>query len=364
MKRTSNYRSSRRFANASTGMAALLLVALVFGYIWAQSDVGMAPLQNMAAQFTQSATTDASQTAPFEATTKTQSSIPKTTQTLDATPDAWFADEPFATPISAATVSTAVSANPYLTGPTTQTYTYVVDGRAGILSMTTYAGLSDYQAGLSRAISYRKGDPKPTTYDFVMRDLNEPYQQAELDALVENIRRQSSNPEQQARIAISFVQTIPYDTAGVLENRITGKYPYEVLHTNTGVCQEKSELLAYLLRELGFGVAIFRFESQNHQTLGVRCAPEFDYRDSGYCFVETTGPAISTYSTGNYANIGKIITAPEIVAISGGALLDLSEEFADAQAYAHLVSIGPTLDSADYAQWQALQQEYGMEQAG
>jgi len=37
-----------------------------------------------------------------------------------------------------------------------------------------------------------------------------------------------------------------------------------VLYEDKGVCGEKSLLLAYLLRELGYGVVLFEFKPENH----------------------------------------------------------------------------------------------------
>lgn len=94
-----------------------------------------------------------------------------------------------------------------------------------------------------------------------------------------------------------FVQTIPYDQ-GKLDRRTEGlsgmtekpSYPYEVLYENTGVCQDKSYLEYALLRELGYGVAIFLFPNpeDNHMAVGVQCPLAYSNYESGYCFVETT----------------------------------------------------------------------------
>ena len=106
--------------------------------------------------------------------------------------------------------------------------------------------------------------------------------------------------DDQARIAISLVQQIPYDwqTFG-LENR----YPYEVIYDNTGVCEEKSRLLAFLLRDLGFDVVLFSFESENHMAVGIMCPVQYSYKNTGYCFVETTEPTMITYSQGEYVGV-------------------------------------------------------------
>lgn len=105
------------------------------------------------------------------------------------------------------------------------------------------------------------------------------------------------NENQLVEFVSSFVQTIPYDQ-DKLDRRTSGlsgatektTYPYEVLYENTGVCQDKSYLVYELLKELGYGVAIFLFPNpeDNHMAIGVKCPFEYSNYESGYCFIETT----------------------------------------------------------------------------
>lgn len=105
------------------------------------------------------------------------------------------------------------------------------------------------------------------------------------------------NENQIVELISTFVETIPYDqdkldrrTSGMdtLTEKIT--HPYEVLYTNTGVCQDKSYLAYALLKELGYGVSIFLFPNpeDNHMAVGVKCPLQYSNYNSGYCFVETT----------------------------------------------------------------------------
>jgi len=129
--------------------------------------------------------------------------------------------------------------------------------------------------------------------------------------------------DDQARIAISLVQKIPF---GISDRKIKfgerdvdySRYPYEVLYEGQGTCGEKSTLLALLLRELGYGVVLFYYEKENHESLGIKCPLEEGYKGTGYCFVETTGPAIISddriaYSGGIWLN-----SIPQIMLISEG----------------------------------------------
>ncbi|MFA5986528.1 MAG: hypothetical protein WC819_04260 [Parcubacteria group bacterium] len=112
------------------------------------------------------------------------------------------------------------------------------------------------------------------------------------------------NEDQIVELVASFVQTIPYDD-NEYNNRETvvpkEDYPYEVLYKNKGICSDKSYLAYSLLRDLGYGVALFIFPEDQHMAIGVACPREYSNYDSGYCFLETT-------SMGN-----KIGSAPSIM---------------------------------------------------
>lgn len=178
-----------------------------------------------------------------------------------------------------------------------------------------YEGVNDYLAGLDRSISYSY--VPPTTRDFIMRDLDNEVQRFYLDPLVDKIKSSSDDKTEQARIAILMVQGIPYDWGALSSGYVTGRYPYEVLYDMTGVCMEKADLMAYLLRGLGFGVAIFEYETENHRAVGIKCS-NGNY-NSQYCFIEPT----DYYPVGqipfNYVGGADIRNAhPEIVVVSDG----------------------------------------------
>jgi hypothetical protein len=186
-----------------------------------------------------------------------------------------------------------------------------------------------------------------------------------LNELVKRIKSQTSNKDDQARIAISLVQNIPYDYSQLNSLSTEMKYPYEVLYQDNGVCSEKSLLLAYLLRELGYGVVLFEFNSENHMAVGIQSPSQYSYRDSGYAFIEATTPSIVTDSNGDYVEAGKLTSTPKIMQISqGDSFSSVSEEYRDAQRYNQLISMGQVLDVSYYNLWVGLMQKYGMKTSG
>jgi Skp family chaperone for outer membrane proteins len=64
--------------------------------------------------------------------------------------------------------------------------------------------------------------------------------------------------------------------------------PYELLFQQRGVCSDKSLLAIAILRQLGYGTAIFAYEQDNHMAIGIACPQNYSTYDSGYCYAETT----------------------------------------------------------------------------
>ena len=110
---------------------------------------------------------------------------------------------------------------------------------------------------------------------------------------IEMIRKRSITSDDQAKIAISLVQRIPYNGNRYTRTATDWYYPYETLHTNKGSTADKSVLLAYILNELGFETVLFEFPG--HMAVGVKSSSRYSFYDTGYTYIETTPPAIMTY---------------------------------------------------------------------
>ena len=94
-------------------------------------------------------------------------------------------------------------------------------------------------------------------------------------------------------LVLAFVQAIPYDNdraRKILAGAGDPQYPYETLFRQRGVCSDKSLLAAALLRELGYGAALFTYKAEHHMAVAVACPPEYSTYASGYCYAETTTP--------------------------------------------------------------------------
>jgi hypothetical protein len=267
----------------------------------------------------------------------------------------------------------SVSAVNLETGRFSKPYYYVLRGQVDAIKFDLYSGV--YNKILSEptpaaCIRYNY-DTSPCTKEeigqYYLKYLDDETQKKYLDQLVSSIKSKTSNKDDQARIAISFVQQIPYDYTTFREISSTGsssdgmRMPYQVIYDNRGVCGEKSLLLAYFLRELGYGVVLFDFNSEQHMAVGVKAPLQYSYRGSGYAFIETARPTIPTDYQREYVGVGKLKTTPDIIKISEGRPFDsISEEYQDANTYNSLVNMGQVLDQYRYYQWLSLDQKYGM----
>jgi hypothetical protein len=256
--------------------------------------------------------------------------------------------------------------SPYAGGPDDRIMNYTLRGKSSVLKITVHEGLKEYLAALPRVYYC---DPKcPTPQQLEMRYLADEKQKNELVKLVDNIKKISDEPADQARIAISLVQNIPYDTVSAEAGNLTNRYPYEVLFDQAGVCGEKSRRLAFILRELGYGVYLLDYEKEDHMAVALKCPidyAQYSYNNTGYCFLETTRVSIMTDNTGEYSSDGsKLESVPSLLTVGDGVAFPADVEYMDAQDWIMLneraVSTGGTLDRDDYTRWKEIKEKYGI----
>ena len=219
--------------------------------------------------------------------------------------------------------------NEYFTNQTNISYKYYLNNKEGQINLTVYGGVSNYLSTLPKTINY-SSDGVPRLDDFKLMKINNPVQDEALLPLLVQIENLAPNSEMdQARIAISLVQNIPYGLPGSVSifggkyNLSVSKYPYQVLFTNNGSCEGKSELLVYLLEKMGYSTSLFYYQKEDHEAVGVKCPVEYSLNGTGYCFIETTVSAPISFSSGSYLGPGggSTLSDPELVLISRGMSL-------------------------------------------
>ena len=238
----------------------------------------------------------------------------------------------------------------YQTRPKEIQLEYILEGEKYFLNFTVYEGILGYLSGISKSIKYSNGDI-PSRGDFKLKNIDEEEQRKMLLPLVVKIQNLTLNKEDQIRIAISIVQNIPYGssdkttTFGAYQLNYS-RYPYEVLYDTQGICGEKTDLLAFLLREMGYGVSVFYYQEENHEAIGVKCPISESMDRSGYCFVETTGPSIITDDRITYSGVGKLYSEPEIYLISEGE--SIGKDFYEYRDADRLIKIRNSIEKSGW----------------
>ena len=203
---------------------------------------------------------------------------------------------------------------------------YILRGDNRELMYTAYSGMSDYLLDLPKSIDYGE-EGSFSRVDFKLKAIEEPEQARLLEPLVVEIQNTINDEMEQVRIATSIVQNLEWGRSNRTINfggfnLNYSRYPYEVLLDSQGLCGEKSELLAFLLKEMGYGVAIFYNSVENHESVGIKCPIEESWYDTGYCFIETSGPSIITDSSLEYNGGLKLLSPPQVMVISEGKALE------------------------------------------
>jgi predicted transglutaminase-like cysteine proteinase len=154
--------------------------------------------------------------------------------------------------------------------------------------------------GFTVGFQYNADDYKTYSQRSRNRDythfVNDPYD----DELLSQISAQMGTLARQAGygneaipyIAMAFVQSLPY----ISDSASSGyddypRFPFETLYHGGGDCEDSSILLAALLSEMGYGVALI--ELPGHMAVGIQGGPGiygeyYEYAGVNYYYLETT----------------------------------------------------------------------------
>lgn len=246
------------------------------------------------------------------------------------------------------------------------TLNYILRGKEGEINLSVYGGLANYLFGKSKEFYFSNNSINRTVLEHDR--VNEEAQREALIPLLVKIENLKKNKIDQARIAVSLVQNIPYSSDERLINFRDKKlkisiYPYQALYDDHASCEEKSWLMEILLKELGFGVSSIYYPDQNHEAVGIKCPIEYSLNNSGYCFVETTGNSIISYDKNYYSKDVILNSTPSFIFISYGApLKDSLYEYKDAKKLSEINSIrlNSKLTISEYIKFKKLVKKYGL----
>lgn len=135
--------------------------------------------------------------------------------------------------------------------------------------------------------------------------------------IVKNTGRMSQ--DQYLELIVKYVQSIPYDWKSYEAGSGRQRFPVEVLVDCTGMCGDKSVLLAVLLAHEGYSAVLLDFAAEKHMAVGV-LGPGDTFKSSGYLFVETTSPCYVTDIPAEYAGGMRLNSEPHAIPIGSGTL--------------------------------------------
>ncbi len=188
---------------------------------------------------------------------------------------------------------------PLLQGLKKADYKWEYKGKNYELSLDLYDSVYQFYAQSPKEYSYYGNLPQNWEEDYYGMFLKSDPSDKTISDLASKIKdlakKNKLSFDEEMELALSFVQTIPYDEekAKNIEQNVKEEkpnYPYEVLYEDKGVCSGKSFLADELIRELGYGTALFEYKDQKHIAIGIECPKEFSTYSSGYCYAETTKP--------------------------------------------------------------------------
>ena len=240
-------------------------------------------------------------------------------------------------------------------GHITIRFPFTLKGNSGYVNLMVYEQIY-YE--IIKKLPLRKVDGFDQVFYLTLLEYDS--QKKALKSLVDTIKNLGrKNLYDDLRIVTSLVQQIPY---GKIKNYPTRRfYPYEVLYNQCGVCEDKSILLAFLLKELGYGVALLEFETEHHMAVGIKVPEEYSYKKTGYTFVESTKPTIISDCHCEYVDTGKLSSIPLIIPVSDGKTFQgIQEEYRDACEWNDILSSGKILDQYHYSRFQFLANKYSM----
>jgi hypothetical protein len=191
--------------------------------------------------------------------------------------------------------------------PVEMAYEWKYNGQKYSIKETLFSSYYNFYSTLPKTYSYQEGElAQNWEEEYFGMFLGYPIEDKTIPELAVKIKelgtKNNLSDDQIVELALSFVQNIPYDE--IKAKRILSgnnlsqsedaenapDYPYEVLYKKLGVCSDKSLLAYSLIKELGYGVAVFVYDAENHMSIGIKCPQNYSTYNSGYCYAETTNP--------------------------------------------------------------------------
>ena len=186
---------------------------------------------------------------------------------------------------------------PSPSSPAEKKFVWQYKGQNYSLLMTMYQSVFDYYHALPKEYSYSGALPGDWENQYYGMFLKQNAADNSIATLSQNLqalgKQHGLSDDQVVEMTMAFVQTIPYDDSKATKilagsDNVSMQYPYETLFINKGVCSDKSLLAYSILKQMGYGAALFAFEQDNHMSIGIECPSNYSNYNNGYCYAETT----------------------------------------------------------------------------
>ena len=204
--------------------------------------------------------------------------------------------------ISTSGVNTNVSERnfPILQGPKTVTFEWEYEGSKYFMTETFYKTVYDYYSSSPDKHCWQEEGGFEICLKGFLEEAKEDDTISKIASKIKTISSKNGlKGDELLEFTVAFVQSIPYDEdrfelityPDKLED-LYPRYPYEVLYDNKGVCSGKSFLATSLIKELGYGIALFSYDpivegEVGHIAPAIKCPKGYSSYNSGYCYTET-----------------------------------------------------------------------------
>jgi len=195
--------------------------------------------------------------------------------------------------------NTSIRRFPELQGPKELIFQWNYQKKPYELKFTLYKSVYDFYRSSPKEYSYTGNLPKNWEEEYYGMFLKQNPIDRTIPELAAQLKtlglKNHLSDDQLAEMTVAFVQSITYDNERakkIEQDSPTEKpnYPYEILYDQQGVCSDKSFLLTALLKEMGYGTALFEYKDQKHIAMGIKCPVMDSTYSSEYCYTETTQP--------------------------------------------------------------------------
>ncbi len=204
-------------------------------------------------------------------------------------------------------------------GPVAADHTFAFEGEAGTIEVTIDASiLAGARAG-EREVIVRGEVPEEEWVAGAYRaQVFDPAQDRFYGDLLGGFRevrdRRGLDGDRYLELMAAAVQQLPY----VAAPGTAAKYPVETWGDGGGDCDDKVLLLAGLLAREGYRVALLVFLPEKHMALGVGSTAGYDYRGTGYAYLEVTNGSYVGTVPEEIGDGVRLASSPLVVPIGNG----------------------------------------------